>query len=395
MLLWEALVMKEVFTSRRLLAILALALLAVLLPAGAGAIGSASEQETTILRTFVYTITNPNGPNAIAAYEANGETGELILLGTYPTGGLGTGRLVDSQSPLIVNQDGTLLFAVNPGSNDISVMSIGTDGSLSLIDGPVSSRGVSPSSLALKNDLLYVANKGDDANPPRYCGFRVEADGSLFPIKRRITLAVGENPTHLLFNHDGSLLIGIRLGSRGIDSFAVRPNGRLRFLNGLNNQRGPFAGVFNPATPDQLVVADVRLPGASTYQLSEEGSISQVASVGNAPERAACWIAAHPDGERVWVSNTGTSSLSLYRIGAAGELSLAGTHSTVAFGRSSFEIALDPGNRFLYQLNVGAGNQSINALRLTEEDEGAGLAEIGAIGLPEGSSPIGLVTTTH
>ena len=50
-------------------------------------------------RTFVYTVPNPSGPNAIASYEANDETGELVFLVTYPTGGLGTGRLVVSLSP--------------------------------------------------------------------------------------------------------------------------------------------------------------------------------------------------------------------------------------------------------------------------------------------------------
>src|SRR5882724_7084774 len=90
-------------------------------------------------RSFVYTITNPNGPNAIAAYERNTETGELIFLGVYPTGGRGTGGLIDSQSPLVANAAGTLLFAVNPGSNDISVMAINDDGSLALRDGHVHS----------------------------------------------------------------------------------------------------------------------------------------------------------------------------------------------------------------------------------------------------------------
>src|SRR6266581_4169146 len=80
--------------------------------------------------SFVYTITNPSGPNAIASYERNTETGELIFLGAYPTGGRGAGGLIDSQSPLVVNAAGTLLFAVNPGSNDISVMAINDDGSL-------------------------------------------------------------------------------------------------------------------------------------------------------------------------------------------------------------------------------------------------------------------------
>jgi 6-phosphogluconolactonase (cycloisomerase 2 family) len=371
---------------------------AFLIALGARSLGpvraqSISDISTTTQHTFVYTITNPNGPNAIAAYEANGETGELILLGTYPTGGLGNGRLIDSQGPLVVNPEGTLLFAVNPGSDDISVMAIRPDGSLGLVNRPIFSRGVEPASLALRNNLLYVANKGDAANPPSYCGFNVEPDGSLTRVKRRITLAIGDNPTHVLFNHDGSMLIGIRFGSGGLACFSVNPNGRLRFLAELNNQRGSFAGVFSPTDVNHLIVADARLPGASAYLVSEQGSLSQIAALSNAPERAACWIVAHPDGKRVWVSNTGTNSLSLYTTGGEGMLSLSGTQPTAAHGRTPFEIVLDPTNRFLYQLNVGAGNQSINALRVTEGVDGAGLAEIGAIGLAVGSSPIGLVVT--
>jgi len=391
----QSFIMKTLPRVILLVTFITVALSANVLRAGSADGGSSDDQISAVSRTFVYTITNPDGPNSIAAYEANSETGELIFLDSYPTGGFGTGRLVDSQSPLVLNSEGTHLFAVNPGSNNISVMTIRDDGSLSLVNEPVPSRGVEPASLALKNDLLYVANKGDATNPPSYSGFSVEANGTLTRIKRRITLAIGDNPTHVLFNHNGSMLIGIRLGTGGLDTFAVRPNGRLSFLSQLNNQRGPFAGVFNPISPDQLVAADARLPGASTYLLSADGSLSQITSVGNAPERAACWIVAHPDGQRVWVSNTGTSSLSLYRIGTMGELSLAGTRSTIAFGRSSFEIALDPTNRFLYQLNIGAGNQSINALRLTEGRDGAGLVEIGAIGLPAGSSPIGLVVASR
>lgn len=346
-------------------------------------------------RTFVYTITNPNGPNAIAAYEAHPETGELTFLDTYSTAGRGTGRILDSQSPLVVNAAGTFLFAVNPGSNDISVMAINDDGSLELRDGPVPSRGVEPASLALSDDLLYVANKGDAVDPPNYSGFFVEEDGTLRRIKRRIGLAFGDNPTQVLFTRDGGTLIGIRFGSGGLDCYAVRPNGRLRLRTQLNDQRGPFAAVFNPVDGEQLIVADARLPGASSYAARADGSLSQITSVSNRPERAACWIVAHSDGSRAWVSNTGTNSLSLYAIGADGSLNLQGTHGTAAYGRTPFEIALDPLNRFLYQLNVGAGNQSIHALRVTESFQDAGLADIGAIGLTAGSSPIGLVVVTR
>jgi 6-phosphogluconolactonase len=357
--------------------------------------GSESDEAPIFKRTFVYTITNPNGPNAIAAYEANPETGELVFLGTYPTGGLGTGRLVDSQSPLVVNEEGTFLFAVNPGSDDISVMSIEGDGSLELVNRPVPSRGVGPASLAHKNNLLYVANKGDSVNPPSYAGFHVESDGALARLSRKVNLAVGDNPTHILFTADGRRLIGLRFGSGGLDCFAVRSNGKLRFVSRLNNQPGPFAGAFNPVDGNQLMVADARVPGASSYLVSDEGALSAITTVSNTPERAACWIVAHADGQRVWVSNTGTNSLSLYRVGEGGGLTLVSTHSTLAFGRTPFEIALDGSGRFLYQLNIGAANQSIHALRVTESGEGAGLSDIGAIGLPAGSSPIGLVVTAR
>lgn len=389
--------MRVSFTDPFWRVVITIALLVILPLGGSNAAGeySAVRGMTTAQRSFVYTMTNPDGPNAIAAYEANPETGELVFLGTFPTGGRGTGRPVDSQSPLVANTDGTRLFAVNPGSDDISVMAIGPDGLLTIVDEPVASRGVAPSSLALRNNLLYVANKGNADEPPNYSGFRVGSDGSLTRVRRRVTLAIGDNPTQVLFNRDGSMLIGIRFGSGGLDCFAVRSNGKLRLLAELNNQRGPFAGVFNPIANAQLIVADARLPGATSYLVSEEGSFEQIAAISNAPERAACWIVAHPDGQRVWVSNTGTNSVSLYSTAVGGLLSLAGTHNTAAFGRTPFEIALDPRSRFLYQLNIGASNQSINVLRVTEGGGSAGLEDVGAIGVPVDSSPIGLVVTTH
>jgi 6-phosphogluconolactonase (cycloisomerase 2 family) len=377
------------------LALLAgLALFSAAAPNGSAIAESAEPALQATGRSFVYTITNPNGPNEIAAYERNTETGGLVFLGTYPTGGRGNGRVVDSQSPLVANPEGTRLFAVNPGSHDISVMTIGENGSLVATGAPTPARGVEPASLALANNLLYVANKGDAATPPNYAGFRVLSDGTLERIKRMITLAIGDDPTQVLFNRNGRRLIGVRFGSGGLDYFAVKPSGKLRRLTELVNQRGPFAAVFNPLADDQLVVADARLPGAASYLVQSDDSLSRISLLSNAPERAACWIVIHSDGHRVWISNTGTHSLSLFTVTDGGQLNLVDTHNTLAFGRAPFELALDPDNRFLYELNVGADRQSIHALRVTDSAGGAGLVDVGAAGLPAGSSPIGLVVTS-
>jgi 6-phosphogluconolactonase len=342
--------------------------------------------------SFVYTITNPNGANAIAAYERNPQTGELTFRATYPTGGLGTGSIIDSQSPLVVNATGTFLYAVNAQSNSISVMAIREDGSLEAVGAPVASRGVEPSSLALNGDLLYVANKGDGATAPNYTGFRVHVDGTLSRIKRRFEMNIGDDPTQVLFNRAGDKLIGLRLGGRTIDCFTViRQNGRLRPLAQLGNQTGPFAAAFNPTNDSQLIVSDVRLPGAVSYSVTEQGQINQITAVSNAPDRAACWITIHNNGIYAWLANTGSSTLSLYTINNNGSLNLIGNHSTLAFGRAPFEIVLDKDNRFLYELNTRAGNQSIHVLRVTGSTENGGLEDIAAVSLPEGSAPAGLV----
>jgi 6-phosphogluconolactonase len=342
--------------------------------------------------SFVYTITNPNGANAIAAYARNPQTGELTFRAAYPTGGSGSGRIIDSQSPLVVNAEGTFLYAVNAASNNISVMAIRADGSLEAVGAPVATRGVEPSSLALNGDLLYVANKGDGTTPPNYSGFWVNTDGTLRRIKRRVELSIGDDPTQILFNRAGDKLIGMRLGGRIIDCYTVvRQNGRLRPLSQLGNQTGPFAAAFNPVNDSQLVVSDVRLPGAVSYTVSEQGQVNQITAVSNAPDRAACWIAIHNNGVQVWVANTGSSTLSLYTLDNNGALTLIGNHSTLAFGRAPFEIVLDRQNQFLYELNTRAGSQSIHVMRVTGGTDNGGLEDVAAVSIPEGSAPAGIV----
>jgi 6-phosphogluconolactonase len=373
-------------------AITLLALLSSMLWITLRARGAATEAVLPAGKSFVYTILNPDGANVIAAYERDPETGALVFRGTYATGGAGTGVLVDSQSPLVVNEAGTFLYAINPGSGDVSVMAIREDGSLAAVGQPVPSRGAEPASLALSGDLLYVANQGNTTTPPSYTGFRVLADGTLASIKRRVELNIGDNLTHILFNKTGDMLFGMRLGGRGIDRFRViRENGKLKGLSQLNNQNGPFAGVFNPANPDHLVVADARLPGAASYLSVGREPLVRLSGVSNAPERAACWIVAHQNGTHYWVANTGTHSVSLYTLDANGTLSLVSSHSTLFAGRLPFEVVLDKANRFLYELNTASGNQSIHVMRLTGGTTSAGLEDASTAVIPAGSQPIGLV----
>src|SRR5437763_748930 len=69
----------------------------------------------------VYVETNAAAGNAIAIFNRD-NNGMLTTAGTVATGGLGTGSGLGSQGALALSDDNGWLFAVNAGSNDISVL---------------------------------------------------------------------------------------------------------------------------------------------------------------------------------------------------------------------------------------------------------------------------------
>jgi 6-phosphogluconolactonase len=71
------------------------------------------------------------------------------------------------------------LFAVNAGSEDLSVLAVGADG-LALVD-RAAAGGVRPTSVAVHGGLLYVVSTGGDGDAASLHGFRVGDDGRIAP----------------------------------------------------------------------------------------------------------------------------------------------------------------------------------------------------------------------
>src|SRR5215475_7591802 len=121
----------------------------------------------------VYVQTNDADANEIVAYRRAAD-GSLTQAGTFGTRGRGTGeRHLPSQSSLVV-ADGHLLVA-NAGSDDVTLFAMGDDG-LRLAD-RVPSGGSRPTSIAVRDGLVYVLNNGSATID----GFRI-AGGKLEPI---------------------------------------------------------------------------------------------------------------------------------------------------------------------------------------------------------------------
>jgi 6-phosphogluconolactonase len=248
----------------------------------------------------VYVDDNAAGTNTIGAFDRHANGTLTPQLGSpFAAGGAGTGAGLAEQGAIQVTPDGRFVIAVDAGSNQISVLRILGDGSLSLVPGGiVSSGGLLPDSVAVHGDLVYVANSGNGGS--NYTGFQLRPSGRLDPIPgSTVTLAANAAPADVLFNGTGTKLVGTEVGTSVIDSFTVGSDGRLTAAPASPfpaQGRGPFGSEFRPANPGQLFVSNAHNVGAGTgtisaYTDSPNGTLSPVAGSPFADQQTApCWV---------------------------------------------------------------------------------------------------------
>src|SRR4029453_3263587 len=161
----------------------------------------------------VYVLTN-QVENAVAVFHRSAQ-GTLTPAGEFPTGGAGDpvppgggGPAPDplaSQGALILGRGNQLLFAVNAGSNQISVLK--KRGSALDLAEVVYSGGTRPISLTLHENLLYVLNAG---GTPNITGFSVADDGTLTLLADSSQPLIGgaaADAAQIGFSSDGGLLV--------------------------------------------------------------------------------------------------------------------------------------------------------------------------------------------
>ncbi len=346
----------------------------------------------------VFVNNNSATQNSVAGFDrhANG-TLTPIPGSPFSTGGAGTGTPIGSAGAIQFSADGHYVLAVDPASNDISVLRVRADGSLRLV-GTEGSHGTTPVSITVHGFLVYVANSG--AGGSDYTGFWFFA-GHLFPIPgSTVALPDTASPGQILFSGDGRTLIGTRVGpSAGpsfIDSFRVGFLGRLTPApdSPIPAQRiGPFGSAFRPTNPRQLFVSNAHdgagLGSVSVYHVARDASLTAVDGSPFADNQTApCWVAITPDGKDLFAINTASSTISRYRIAGNGALTLLGsTPMSDPTGLRPFDAQVDPSGHFLYV--VDAGTAAVSAFRIS----GGGLTELGSspASIPGGVAPFGLI----
>jgi len=330
----------------------------------------------------VFTLSNSAAGNAVIAF-ARGADGTLTPAGTFATQGNGTGAGLGSQGAVALGGDGQFLFAVNAASNTIT--SFAVDGTSLTRVSTVASGGTLPISLTTHGNLVYVLNAGDTEN---ITGFSVDQNGRLtmLPGSSRPLSGTGVGPAEVGFDPSGSRLVVTEKNTNRIDVFAVGSGG-LASAAVVNASAGqtPFGFAFNQH--GVLIVSEafgggIDASAVSSYTLSTNGTLAVVSASVPTTETAACWIAVTNNGKFAYAANTGSASVTGYRVDQASLTILNPDGKTGNTGNTPIDAAVSRNSQFLYTLT--AGSHTISAFSVGQDD--GSLGQVGeASGLPVGT----------
>jgi 6-phosphogluconolactonase (cycloisomerase 2 family) len=327
----------------------------------------------------VYTLTNDAASNAIAVF-ARSADGALTWQANVPTGGTGAGSSLGSQGAIALSDDGRWVFAVNAGSNDVSVFRV-TGSGLSLVSRSTSG-GVRPISLTVHDDLLYVLNAGGDGN---ISGFRVGSDGGLSSIagSSRSLSGSAVGPAQVSFSPNGQWLVVTEKATSRLDVYSVNEGGVASAVMTSASAAGtPFGFAFGHR--DELFVSEAA-GSASSYAIAGDGSLTVASGAVLTHQGAPCWAVVTKNGKFGYTANAQGGSISGFAIDRDGAISLIdGDGRTAVVGGGNIDLALSGNSRYLYQLD---GDRSISAFRIEADGH---LTAAGRTGALPGSA-VGLV----
>jgi hypothetical protein len=327
-------------------------------PVVAGAVTSPGPSFFGGSGSIVFVQTDNTAGNQVVSYDRT-PGGTLSLAGTYNTGGLGgelNGSVVDhlaSQGSLTYDQRSSLLYAVNAGSNTVSVFSV--QGDRLTLRQVLNSGGTFPVSVAVHGNLVSVLNAENGGSVQDFVSFF----GHLFALPGS-NRSLGLNPTatpqfvntpgQVAFSPDGSkLIVTTKANGSDIDVFGVGRFGQLSPSPVVNPEPGavPFAISFD--TAGHLVIAEAGTNALATFALSPGGTVTSISAVGSG-QAATCWVAQARG--FFYASSAGSADVTQYTESPGGALGLVGQTGT---DPGTVDAAASGNGQYLYVQTGGNG----------------------------------------
>jgi 6-phosphogluconolactonase (cycloisomerase 2 family) len=290
----------------------------------------------------LYTQTNDPAGNVVQAFDRDAR-GELTPAGTFSTGGIGLAALGNRQGAVELSDDESTVYAVNGGSNSVSVFDAGRSG-LALED-VAPSGGVAPNSVDEHHGRVYVLNSG---GTPNVTAFRARRDGSLEAIPGgRQDLPGALGAAQVSVAPDGSALVVTERLSNRIETLALDAAGRPG-APVITASNGPVPFGFAFGHRGDVVVSEAGASTVSSYRLGSGGLDLVTASL-PVGFGAACWVAISPNGKLAYTGNA-SGTISGYAIDREGSLSSIGATALVPSPR---DLDFSRNGRFLYAVSPG------------------------------------------
>lgn len=296
--------------------------------------------------------------NTVIAFERT-PGGGLVERAAYPTGGDGgtlTGAVADqlaSQGSLTYDARTGLLYAVNSGSNTITVFAV--EGDRLVRRQVVASGGDFPVSVTARGGLVYVLNARGGGSVQ---GF-VQARGRLTAVPAwhrdlgfdpAATPEFVSTPGEVAFTPDGhQLLVSTKADGNSVLVFGLGRGG-LSATPVVNTDVGavPFGFVFDRA--GNLVLTEAGAGTVSTYRVRPDGTLRHLDTQLTGGQ-AVCWVTGANG--TFYVSNTGSGSISSFTESGPGRLTPRGDVPT---GAGPVDTAVSSDGGYLYvEAGVAAG----------------------------------------
>jgi 6-phosphogluconolactonase (cycloisomerase 2 family) len=328
--------------------------------------------------------------NTVTAYR-RGDDGALTEAATYATGGLGgvlAGSVVDhlaSQGSLTYDHSSHLLYAVNAGSDTITVFAVRGD-QLHRVQ-VVASGGTFPVSIAAHGHLVYVLNARNGGSVQGYVRlgehlFRVPSWNRPLGLDPSQTPEFTSTPGQVAFTPDGSkLIVTTKNNHNQIDVFRLGLFGTPSAAPVVTPDPGnvPFAVTFDRS--GRLQVAEAGPNAIATYVVNRDGTLT-FADRAATGQSATCWITTA--GTEVYAGNAGSGTISRFRADRAGLVS----QGTTATDAGTVDLAISSDRRNLYAQTGAAGIVDEFAV----SSDGA-LTKIGSVLVPGAVGGQGIAST--
>ena len=344
-------------------------------------------------------MTNETAGNRIITYRRASD-GKLTRVGAVATRGLGQGVDTDTQGPLRLSANHQFLYAVNPGSDNITVFKV-TGTSLKFLQ--LVDAGDQPLSLTIAGDLLYSLDGSVAGNGIR--GFKIAPDGTLKELLnsfRKLSSPIAV-PGDIRFSPDGKVIIvthkttnTMMTPQNAIDTFTIGPAGYASMMPVRNASVGlrPFSLAFRDDGKLVVVESFNAAPAASavsSYQLNPDGTITAISSSVKNMETDVCWVVITNDGHFAFTANFGSGAISSYSLDADGKLTLLNGSAALTGDMSEpVDLSLSADGHYLYNLLRGTG--AVTAFRIEADGSLTSLGPDVLGGLPVDDGISGLAS---